>query len=513
MKKYLSFTWIIGLALLAVGGFTFLIKGAMETWTISILWLGLVLLLISFYINFSDIKDLISKRSTRYGFNTAVMVGIFIAIIALAAVMSMKYKFRWDITKGQRYTLSDQTQKLLKSLKKDVTATAFYRSDERTKQQMEDLLDEYSHYSPRFKYQFIDPDKKPGLASKYGITSYRTTLIQSGDKQEIVGFESEEKLTNAILKATRDKVKIVYFLKGHGENNITDFQNAGYKAVREAIEKENYQTKELLLLETPNVPEDASLVIISGPKKDILPEELKRIKNYIEAGGNVLFMLDPDTVPDTVSFLKDYGFNIGSDIIIDKLSQVFGANYLTPVVGLYDKEHPITKDFNVATFFPLARSVAVEKDPSKGVYPLAMTGEQSWAETDKKALEAGKAEYDGKDKRGPISIAGVAAVEVKSTQGNADKKKFAKIVVFGDSDFVNNTQINLAGNKDLFLNTVNWLAEESDLISIRKKEANATPLLLTKAQARLIFWLPVVIMPAIVLCAGIVILSRRKFKK
>ncbi|MBI5892841.1 MAG: GldG family protein [Deltaproteobacteria bacterium] len=521
MKRYLSFTWILGLMLLAAGGFTFLIKGAMETFTVSILWAGLVLLLVSFYINFSDIKDLISKRSTKYGFNTAVMVGIFIAIIALTAVMSMKYKFRWDITKGQRYTLSDQTQKLLRSLKKDVTATAFYRSDERTKQQMEDLLEEYSHYSPRFKYQFIDPDKKPGLASKHGITSYRTTLIQSGDKQEIVGFESEEKLTNAILKATREKVKVVYFLKGHGENNITDFQNAGYKAVREAIEKENYQTKELLLLETPNVPEDANLIIISGPKKDILPEELKRIKNYIDAGGNVLFMLDPDTVPNTVSFLKDYGFNIGADIIIDKLSQVFGANYLTPVVGMYDKEHPITKDFNVATFFPVARSVGVEKDPSKGVYPLAMTGEQSWAETDRKALEAGTAEYnDGKDKRGPIPIAAVAAVEVKEqgqglgVKGQGDeKKKFAKIVVFGDSDFVNNTQINLAGNKDLFLNTVNWLAEESDLISIRKKEANATPLLLTKAQGKIIFWLPVVIMPAIVLCAGIVILSRRKFRK
>jgi len=503
--------------LLAGGGFTFLVKGATTTLSATFIWVGLILLLLSLYSNFSSIKDLISKRSTRYGFNTAVMVAVFFVVLGLIAVMSIKYKLRWDLTAAGRYTLSDQTQKLLKSLKKDVTATAFYRSDERTKQQMEDLMEEYSTYSPKFKYQFIDPDKRPGLASKYGVTSYRTTLIQSEGKQEVVGFESEEKLTNAILKVTRGKVKTVYFLKGHGENNITDFQNSGYKAVREAVEKENYQVKELLLLETLTLPEDASVLVISGPKKDLLPEELNRIKDYIDSGGKVLFMIDPFTVPDTVSFLKRYGFNIGDDIIIDKLSQVFGANYLTPVVAQYDKEHPITKDFDLATFFPLARSVAVEKDLSKGIYPLAMTGEQSWAETDKKALEQGKAEYNGdKDKKGPVSIASVVTVEAKveeQQKDNANRKRYAKIVVIGDSDFVNNTNINLAGNKDLFLNSVNWLAEEADLITIRKKEISSTPLLLTKAQGRLMFWLPVIIMPSIVLIAGIFILNRRRIKK
>ena len=248
-----------------------------------------------------------------------------------------------------------------------------------------------------------------------------------------------------------------------------------------------------------------------------MPEELNRIKDYIDSGGKVLFMIDPFTVPDTVSFLKRYGFNIGDDIIIDKLSQVFGANYLTPVVAQYDKEHPITKDFDLATFFPLARSVAVEKDLSKGIYPLAMTGEQSWAETDKKALEQGKAEYNGdKDKKGPVSIASVVTVEAKveeQQKDNANRKRYAKIVVIGDSDFVNNTNINLAGNKDLFLNSVNWLAEEADLITIRKKEISSTPLLLTKAQGRLMFWLPVIIMPSIVLIAGIFILNRRRIKK
>src|SRR3989338_4701703 len=115
------------------------------------------------------------------------------------------------MTSTKRYTLSDQTLKLLGSLKKYIEVIAFYRSDERTRQAMHDLLSEYKHNSSRFKYSFVDPDKDPLIAAKYNVTSYRTTLIKSGNKEEVVGFESEEKLTNAILKVSRDEVKTVYF--------------------------------------------------------------------------------------------------------------------------------------------------------------------------------------------------------------------------------------------------------------------------------------------------------------
>ena len=528
MKRYIP---LLGLLLLAIGGISYAIVGAMQTYMAVLIWIGLLGMLFFFYISFTDIKNILSKRSARYGANTALMIAVFVALIVFTVFMSIKYKTRWDMTAAKRYTFSNQTLKLLASLKKDVEAVAFYRSDERTRQAMHDLLSEYKNNSSRFKYRFIDPDKNPGLAAKYNVTSYRTTLIRSGDKEEVVGFESEEKLTNAILKISRDEIKTVYFMKGHGENSILDMQNSGYKAVKEAIEKEQYQVKEIVLLSAGEVPGDAAVVIISGPKKEFLPDELKKITAYINRGGKVLFMFDPGTVPGMVSYLKDYGFNVGDNIIIDKLSQVFGANYLTPVVTEYDKEHPVTKDFGVATFFPLARSVEVENDPAKGRYQMVKTGDASWAETDKKALEDGRVEYnEGKDKRGPVSIGAVASVEIKEPDSHAEhadhaameqqkdkeeagRKNYAKIVVFGDSDFVNNTNINLAGNRDFFLNTVNWLAEEADMISIRKKEADATPVILTASQGRLIFWLPVIIMPSLILVSGIGILTRRRIKR
>src|SRR3990170_4927311 len=338
MKRFLPIIGIIGLFTVAAGGITYAISGAMESYIIALLWAGLLILLFYFYVSFPELRTLLTLRSAKYGANTAVMIIIFITMIGVVSFFTTRYKVRWDLTKTGRYTLSIQSKKIVKSLKKDVSAISFYRSDERTRQAMEDLLVEFSQLSPRFTYQFIDPDKQPGAAAKYGVTAYRTTLIKSGDNQQDVGFESEERLINAILKVTRDEVKTVYFLKGHGENDIADIQNMGYKAIKEAIEKENYQVKELPLPGAAEVPQDCALLIVSGPKKDLLPDELSRLANYLNRGGSLLFMLDPSAIPGTTEFLSGYGFKVGNDIIIDKMSQVFGANYLVPVVTQYEKE-------------------------------------------------------------------------------------------------------------------------------------------------------------------------------
>lgn len=517
MKRFLPIIGLAGLFLIAGGGIAYAIKGAMETYIVALLWVGILSLLFFFYVGFADLRELLTGRSAKYGANTAVMIAVFLTILALVSYMSTRYKVRWDLTATKRYTFSDQTKKIVKSLKKDVEAIAFYRSDERTRQAMEDLLQEVSRLSPKFTHRFIDPDKQPGAAAKYGVTSYRTTLIMSGKNQQTVGFESEEKLINAILKVTRDEIKNIYFLKGHGENDISDFQSSGYKGIKEAIEKENYQVEELTLPGAADVPEDCALLIISGPKKDLLPDELTKLADYIERGGSILFMIDPGGFPVMANFLEGYGFNLGNDIIIDKMSQVFGANYLVPVITTYEEKHPVTEEFDIMTFFPLARSVDIERKPEKGAFPLALTGEASWGERDAKALEEGKAEYDEKkEKKGPLPVAAVKTVDVsKNTEKSAagDRKTFAKLVVVGDSDFVNNTHVNLAGNKDLFLNMVGWLAEEADLIAVRKKDARLTPVILTASQGRFIFWIPVVVVPSLVLVAGVAILTRRRIGK
>ncbi len=503
-----------GVLLTIAGGFIYAVTRELGVIALFLIWVGLLLVFLYLYLNFQDIVRLVSKRSTRYGANTAVMIFIFLVIIGVVSAMSVKYKWRYDFTKNKRYTLSPQTIKILRSLDRDVEAIAFYRSDERTRQAMFDLLKEYSYYSPRFKFWFIDPDRRPAEAARYGVTSYRTTLIRSGGKQEIVGFESEEKVTNALIRVLSDEEKVIYFTKGHGENSIEGLEKNGYRAAKDSMEKENYKVKELFLMGVERVPEDASLVVISGPKKDFLKSEIEKLKRYVSEGGKLLVMLDPAGLPVLEEYLEGYGFRIGDNIIVDKLGQIFGTNYLTPVVTTYSKEHPLTEEFNLATFFPVARTVEIKDEPTKGNYTIARTGPSSWAVTDMSALEGDTVEFrPGKDRKGPLGIAAVTVlrIEEKKDEEGGELEKWAKVFVVGDSDFANNTNINLAGNKDFFLNIINWLNEETSLVSIRHKEYGLSPLVLTVTQGRLVFWLSVVIVPSVVVVVGIGVLMRRRW--
>ena len=508
---------ILSPVLMAAGGIIYAISGEMGAFPLSLIWVGLLTLLVIFYTYFPELRRFITKRSTRYAFNTAVMSMVFVVIIGLIGVMSVKYKVRVDLTENSRYTLSPQTVKILKSLKNEMEVIAFYRSDERTRQTMYDLLNEYSYYSPNFNFRFVDPDRNPAEAVKYGITSYRTTLLSYGDKKEVVGTESESRLTNAIIRLVSDEVKTIYFVKGHGEKRIGSMKNDGYGQVREIIEKENHKVRELVLTNTEQVPEDAAVVVISGPRVDFLQGELDKISSYINQGGRVLFMLDPGSPAGLVNYLAGFGFELGGDLIIDKLSQVYGANYLTPVVVEYHEKHPVTREFEVATFFPAARSVHIEEEPTKGSFNIAKTSENSWSITGD--LNEDNLEFDPeKHQQGPINVVSVTAVEIlenAADEENSDKqseniKKWGKIVVTGDSDFPSNTHMKLAGNKDFFLNMLYWLAEENMLISIRKKEPGLTPVMLTASQGKFVFWLAVIIVPSLVLMVGIGITARRR---
>lgn len=532
-NKMLLLPGLLGPLCIAVGGITLAITGEAGSFALAMIWVGLLALLLFFYINFSSIKIFIAKRSTQYGANMAVMIVVFITIMGLIGVMSVKYKWRVDLTAQQRYSLSKQTVKILKSLKHDVEAIAFYRSDGRTRQSMYDLLKEYSYHSPKFRFWFIDPDKKPIEAAKFGVTAYRTTLIKSNNNEELVGFESEDKLTNALMKVIRNEVKTIYFVKGHGENNIEDETEYGYKMAKQAIEKESYPVRELLLAGVEHIPEEVSVLVISGPQKDFIPSELAKITEYIARGGNVLFMLDPALLPELSNYLNGYGFELHNDIIVDKLIRIVGTNYLTPVVTEYKKEHPITADLNnIYTFFPIARSVTIAEDPGKGRYNLAKTSSSSWARSTGK-LDKDNLEFDAnKDTQGPLNIMAVSVVKVANKDNAPAKKpastpldaitgtdaadgqlhKFGKIIVIGDSNFAGNTHIRLAGNKDLFLNTVNWLAEEHSLISIRQKERGTSPLTLSNAQGRMVFWFSVVIMPSLIMMIGFAVVTRRRLQ-
>lgn len=462
-------------------------------------------------------------QTLKYGLSTGIGIALILGIVVFVEAISYRHHKRFDLTGSKRYTLSDQTTKILKSLKKEIKVTGFFNQIQRAEElAFRDLLEQYSYTSSMFSFEFVDPDKNPGKAKRYQITSYGTTVVGSSDKEEKIFETGEEKLTNAILRVTRDGKKIVYFLRGHGEKNIEKINEEGYSFAKKAIEDSNYEVKEILLATTDTLPDDANLLIIAGPQKPILKNEFETIKKFIEINGKVFFMIDPGDFPRLTGFLKQYGMVLGQDIVIDRVSRIFGADPSMPVITQYS-EHPIVNGFSVPTFFPLTRSVKKTSNPVENisVVPLVMTSPNSWAETD---YEKGEAVFEkGKDIKGPIPIGMVASLSNKRNIASPsthlvktedDKNiKEGRIVVIGDSDFASNSRINVLGNSDFFLNVINWLLEEDDLISIRPKGTTGKIFTLTKVQQKMIFWIPLVIMPGVFILSGIAVYKKRKNMK
>ncbi|MBF0169723.1 MAG: GldG family protein [Nitrospinae bacterium] len=512
---------LLALLLVAAGLVGWSIEGSMTLLTAGLAWGGMMLGLVLLYVRFSDIKRLVGRKSSRYAANMVVMVGVFFTVVVLMSVLGERHKSRVDLTREGRFTLSSQTVKTLAALEDPVHAIAFYRSEAGTvhakqRQEAQDLLEEYASLSPKFTFQFVDPDRNPGLASKYGVSEYRIILFMSGGRSVKIGNEREETFTNKLIKLVQEKQKSVYFVVGHGENDLSSTGKNGYRVARDALMQENYLIKELPLLQVPEVPSDAAVVVISSPEADLTKPELDKLDRYYTGGGALLAQIDPGHPPAFKTWLEQYGFRLQDDVIIDQQSQVYGSNHLTPVVYAYHAKHPLTEGFTLLSYFPIANSVYIDEDPAKGRYQLALTGPNSWTEVDRTQLESGQAEYnEDRERRGPVPVMAVTTTTAVSEamDASAEERRYGKFLLVGDSDFANNTNINLAGNGDLFLNTVNWLSDEADLIAVRAKKRGETPVVLTASQGRAIFWIPVVLVPSAVLISGVGIYSRRRWAR
>ncbi|MDL1956743.1 MAG: GldG family protein [Candidatus Desulfofervidus auxilii] len=437
-----------------------------------------------------------------YYLQSLIFIFIFLGILIMANLFAQQYHLRFDLTKEKRYTLSPQTVNVLKNLKTKVKVIGFFSSGSE-REKAKDLLEQYRYHSRKFNYTFIDPDRHPLEAKKYNVTRYNTIVVESGEKREQIYEITEEKLTNAIVRVTRPERKVIYFLKGHGEYDIDNRGKIGYSRLKTALTDKGYIVKSLLLAKEAEIPKDAKLLVIAGPNKPLLSAEIKVIKDYIDRGGQVLFLLNPETGEELKDLLKEKGIILDDDMIVDKMSRLFGGDYLIPVIIKYNKNHPVTKDFNLVCFLPLARSIKIKKDLPKEIKAeiLAWTSENAWGETDLKALKAGKALFDRKDIKGPVPVAVASWKEGENG---------FRIAVIGDADFLSNSYFQASGNGDFGLNLISWLTEEENLIAIPPKEIKSTPLVLSHSQGKVIFYLPVVVWPLLMLIVGIVVYFRRR---
>ncbi len=468
-------------------------------------------------------------RGQKYGVSTVVAVILVLAMVVFLEVISYKHNKQFDLTEDKRYTVSMESTNVLKSLTGELKAVAFCTKDE-VKTKVGDLLEQYKYASGgNFEYRFVDLYLSPGEAKTYTVTEDNTIVFIYGDREERVVLtetdlmgSGEQKLTNAILKVTSTEAKSVYFLTRHGERDIALEAEEGFSRIGTRLESQNYVVKPLDLLSAPTVPEDAAALIIAGPQKDLFDAEITAIGDYLAGGGSLLVIMDPGIdVPRLAALLKSVGIAMPNDVVIDRDSKVLGGDYLLPVASTYLK-HPITNDLTVLSFYPYTRSVLIDETAAESagwsLGYLVNTGPNSWAETDLGALREGKAEFTpGVDTVGPVAVAVEGAKEISDAtmRPKARPAQEARIVVFGSSSFVANSYYLMAesnaSNVDIFLNCVNWLTGNENLISIHAKETKASPLFLTGYQGLVIFIVCVVLVPLAVLGAGVFVYLRRRF--
>jgi ABC-type uncharacterized transport system involved in gliding motility auxiliary subunit len=424
--------------------------------------------------------------------------------IAIAYLFADRHAMRFDLTRDGRFRLTSETAGILAGLDRDVEALAFYKEGDDTRLAMRDLLDEYAALGPRFRYEFIDPDRSPAQAKQHGVNAYGTTVVRSGDRKATIFVAKEAQLTAAIVRVTRDAVRTVAAVTGHGERPGADVGKDGYSLLVEALDRSQIVWSELFLLRDSLSVETCDALLIAGPSRDYLPEECAAIARYLATGGALVALVDPGDLPELGRLLAAEGIGLDDDIVVDRLSQAFGSDYLVPVVSQYPPSE-ITRDFRLGTLYPVARSVRLLDTRPAGWEGAAfvLTGPGSWGERDTQRLLAErKASEDvGVDHPAPLAL----AVHTERPAG----KGRARIVVFGDSDFADNAHFAQAGNGDLLQNALAWAMGDEDPVSIRPRELAAEPLVLSSRQAALFFWVPVVVVPALALCASLFVLWRR----
>jgi ABC-type uncharacterized transport system involved in gliding motility auxiliary subunit len=503
-KDLLLWAVSIGGALAASGAYRWWVQNELTKWNKAMLFPGLVLLLVALVGYFPDLVRFFSSRGGRLGANTAVLVLAFVALLGLVNFMGYRHSKRWDWTAEQLFTLSDETKKVVGGLKQDVRIIRFDKNVGRDS--LAESMDEYRRISPHVSYQVVDPDERPDIARQYEVRQMGDLVVSSGLRTEHVKEATEPVLTSAILKVTQTRQKSVCFVTGHGERSLSDNDGQGYSSVQKELERENYTVKPVNLVEAQQVPADCDVVVVAGPKTGYFPEETESLKKYLDAGGKLLLLADPATDPKLEPLLKEWNISLGNDLAlgVSRAELLSGLGAAAPIVTHYGS-HPITEALtNRMTFFPMARTVgaADKKNYQKPVTELLLTSERSFAKVNWEAKQKELKFEQGKDQSGPLTL-GVA-----EEQKNGPKT--ARLAVFGNSAFAANAFLTQASNGDLFDNTVNWLAQDENLISIRPKTHTDRRVLFTRVQERLFFWFSLALVPGTVLVAGVVLWWKRR---
>jgi ABC-type uncharacterized transport system involved in gliding motility auxiliary subunit len=455
--------------------------------------------------------QLLQARQTKYAAYATFYVLITLSIIVLANVLADRYNKSFDTTANKRYSLSEQTAKIVKGLKQPATITYY---DQSTKfAQAKDTLDQYANLSPKVHVEYLDPDKKPEIARAAGIRNYGTAVVQIGERKEEAASMTEEGITGAFIRDEKTTTRKVCFVEGSGEHRIEDSDRSGYSRLKDLLSKEEYQTQSVNLVVKADIPSTCMVLVIAGPESDYQQPEVDAVTKFVESGGRALFLLDPplkigrEQIADNDALskaLQSWGVTPDKNLIIDlnPIGQMAGLGPQVALVTSYDS-HAIVNDLKrTVTGFPLSRSLEIKNGDKTTIEKLFSSSDSSLATTKLDSPDINP--KDPKNTNGPLLLAAAG------TYNSGKENSQGRFVVMGSSSWAANSFIGFNGNRDLALNTINWLASDEDLISIRPKERDDRRITLTQAQMSWVRITSQFLLPLLVIFAGVSVWWRRR---
>jgi gliding motility-associatede transport system auxiliary component len=526
MQRALNILGWIGTAIVFAAVAVRFLKPEWNQYAVYAAWAGLALVVLYTLGQWREIAAYFQKRNARYAAMASVSVLVVIGLLVAVNYLSNRRNKRWDLTSNKQYSLSDQSVKLLKGLDAPVKVRVFDKETEFERYRTR--LGAYEYQSDKkLSVDYVDPDRHPLDAKQYDVQTYGTIVLEYKGRREKVASDSEQDVTSSLMKAINPQEKKVYFLSGHGEKDpASSDQRTGYSGVADALKADNYQFEKLVLAQTNMIPADATALVIAGPKTDLLQNEATLISEYLTKGGKLLVLLDPPDdikkpapMPQVEGLLRQWGINATQTVVVDVSGR---TNDATAAVAAAYPQHPITERFELVTIFPLARAITPLTDnPQRAAQTFVQTSARSWAETNFAQLQdadALKPEPDKGDLPGPVSLAVAASAPVggdekpadKPADGEQPKKPETRVAAFGDSDFATNAVLGLQGNRDLFMNSLNWIAQQESQISIRPRDPADRRITLTENIRSALAWVTIVIIPLGVFGAGVFSWWRRR---
>lgn len=530
MKRFLGLLGWIGVLLVVAAVVLRFTRPDLAPWYQRLALAGLVVTALYTLSQWRDIARSFQGRNVKYGSIAATSVLVVLGILVAINWISNRQNKRWDLTATGQFSLSDQTRQILAGLNQPLVIKTFYSN---SSTEYRDRLAEYAYLSKQVTTEFIDAEGNPIEAQKAGITMVPTFVLEYAGRTERATSADEQSITNALKKVIEGRAKKVYFVQGHGERDPMGADQAGYTGIAEALKSDNFEVEKVVLAQAGKVPDDATVIVVAGPTADLLAPELEAVRAFLKRGGKLALLLDPPdkgTAADPVGLIglaKEWGAEVGNDLIVDAsgMGQLIGTGPSTPIAT--PVRHAITDNFRFMTAFPLARSVTPAEGAAGGptAQKVLETSPQSWAEGDLKGLYATNrpAPNGPGDKGGPVSVAVAASAPAADaptpapatpTAPNAKPEEAPKpetrVVIVGDSDFASNRALSIQGNREVFLNMTNWLAQQENMIAIRPRNPEDRPLTMTADQQQYVFYFTMFIVPALLIANGVRVWWRRR---